>query len=188
MTQIPVTAALRRSLLLCAAIAAAPLQAAEPQARESQAAKSTAQDDERCAVWARELGFAQSVADHDAKAFAEHLHSNAVFGVGSKPTRGRDAITREWAGIIDGSAVKLAWYPAIVTVGGDGATAYSSGPALFEDPKTGATSLSRFGSVWQRGADGVWRVIFDDGTRPAPADAAAVKAFHDGRRTECPAA
>lgn len=171
------TTALWLSVLLCAGTAALPLQAAE----------SIASDAARCAVWARELGFAQSVADHDAKAFAEHLHPNAVFGVGNKPTRGRDAITGEWTGIIDGSAVKLEWYPAIVTVGGDGATAYSSGPALFEDPKTGATSLSRFGSVWQRGTDGVWRVIFDDGTRSAPADAAAVKAFREGRRTDCPA-
>jgi ketosteroid isomerase-like protein len=178
MTQIHMTAALRFSLLLCAVMAAPP----------SLAAQSAESNDGRCAVWARELGFAQSVADHDAEAFAEHLHPNAVFGVGSKPTRGRDAITREWTGIIDGSAVKLEWYPAIVTVGGDGATAYSSGPALFEDPKTGATSLSRFGSVWQRGTDGVWRVTFDDGTRPAPADATAVRAFREGRRTECPAA
>ena len=178
MTEIRIKAASRFSLLLCAAMAVVP----------SQAAKSAVSDDEHCAVWARELSFAQSVADHDADAFAEHLHPNAVFGVSDKPTRGRDAITQEWAGIIDGSAVKLEWYPAIVTVGGDGTTAYSSGPALFEDPKTGATSLTRFGSVWQRGADGVWRVIFDDGTRPAPADAVAVKAFHEGRRTECPVA
>jgi ketosteroid isomerase-like protein len=178
MTRIRIAASGRLALLLCAAVASAPLQAAE----------SAAPDTGRCAVWARELSFAQSVADHDAQAFGEHLHPDAVFGVGNKPTRGRDAIAREWAGIIDGSAVKLEWYPAIVTVGGDGATAYSSGPALFEDPNTGATSLSRFGSVWQRGSDGVWRVIFDDGTRPAAADAAAVKAFREGRRSGCPAA
>lgn len=172
------TTAFRLPWLLCAAVATGSLQAAESTA--------AAQADGRCAVWARELGFARSVTEHDPQAFAEHLHADAAFGVGQKPTRGRDAIVREWSGIIDGSAVKLDWYPAVVTVGGDGATAYSSGPALFEHPKTGAISLSRFGSVWQRGADGVWRVIFDDGTRPAPADAAAVKAFHEGRRTECP--
>lgn len=178
MTEVRMTAALRFSLLLCAAIAAP----------RSHAEKPTQSDDGRCAVWARELSFARSVVDHDPGAFAEHLHPNAVFGVGNKPSRGRDAITREWNGIIDGSAVKLEWYPAIVSVGGDGTTAYSSGPALFEDPKTGATSVSRFGSVWQRGADGVWRVIFDDGTRPTPADAAAVKIFREGRREGCPAA
>jgi hypothetical protein len=31
-------------------------------------------------------------------------------------------------------------------------------------------------------------VIFDDGSRGEPADAAAVQAFRDGRRPGCPAA
>lgn len=141
-----------------------------------------------CAVWQRELDFARSVAEHDAVAFAEHLHADAAFGVSGKPTRGREAITREWAGLIDGSALVLRWYPAVVTLGGDGRTAYSSGPALYEDPKTGVMRLGRFGSVWQRGDDGVWRVLFDDGIPPQPADAAAVQRFRDGEGDACPAA
>ncbi|MEL1265103.1 nuclear transport factor 2 family protein [Pseudoxanthomonas putridarboris] len=141
---------------------------------------------DECAVWQRELSFAQSVADHDAGAFAEHLHPDAAFGVGRKPTRGREAITKEWAGLIDGSALKLSWYPVVVTRGADGAAVYSSGPALYEDPGTGEARLGRFGSVWLRGDDGRWRVVFDDGIAPAPADAAAVQRFHEGRKAECP--
>ena len=141
-----------------------------------------------CAVWQRELSFAQSVADHDATAFAEHLHPEAAFGVSQKPTRGREAITREWMPLIEGSALKLSWYPSVVTLGGDGRTAYSSGPALYEDPKTGDTRLGRFGSVWHRGDDGAWHVLFDDGVAPQKADAAAVQRFHDGRKAQCPAA
>mgnify|MGYP001389523905 CR=1 FL=1 len=140
----------------------------------------------RCEVWQRETSFAQSVADHDGAAFAEHLHPQAAFGVGRKPTVGRDAIVREWQGIIDGSALLLEWYPDLVTVGGDGKTAYSSGPSLYVDPKTGVARRGRFGSVWQRGDDGAWRVIFDDGIRPEPVDAAAVQAFREGRALACP--
>lgn len=139
-----------------------------------------------CQVWQRELSFARSVADHDAAAFAEHLHPQAAFGVGRKPTRGREAIAREWAGLIDGSALELTWYPAVVTLAGDGRTAYSSGPALYKDPKTGQARLGRFGSVWQRGEDGAWRVIFDDGIPPVAADADAVQRFREGRRAQCP--
>jgi len=157
--------------------AAGPAPADEPQAASA-----------RCQVWARALGFAQSVADHDAAAFAAHLHPQASFGVGQRPTSGREAIVREWAGIIDGSAVRLDWYPEAVTVGGDGRIAYSSGPALYEDPKTGAMRLGRFGSVWQRGDDGQWHVVFDDGIRPVEADAAAVAEYRKGRRTDCPPA
>jgi ketosteroid isomerase-like protein len=137
-------------------------------------------------VWQRELGFARSVADHDPVAFASFLATNAAFGVSREPTIGREAVTREWQGIIDGSALKLEWYPTVVTLGGDGRTAYSSGPALYQDPKTGAYRHGRYGSVWQREADGEWRMIFDDGIRPEPADAAAVQAFRDGSGKPCP--
>ncbi|PPJ42074.1 nuclear transport factor 2 family protein [Pseudoxanthomonas sp. KAs_5_3] len=143
--------------------------------------------DAHCQVWQRELSFAKSVADHDAAAFAEHLHPEAAFGVSQKPTRGREAITREWRPLIEGTALKLSWYPSVVTLGGDGRTAYSSGPALYEDPKTGDTRLGRFGSVWHRNDEGVWQVLFDDGVTPQKADAAAVQRFHDGRKAACPA-
>lgn len=141
-----------------------------------------------CAVWQRELSFANAVATHDAEAFADHLHPDAAFGVSQKPTRGRAAITREWASLIEGKALKLSWYSAIVTLGGDGRTAYSSGPALYEDPKTGDARIGRFGSVWHRNDEGIWQVLFDDGVAPQKADAAAVQRFHDGRKAQCPAA
>lgn len=147
-----------------------------------------AKGDARCEVWARELAFARSVAEHDAKAFAELLHANAAFGVTRGPTTGRENIVREWQGIIDGSALKLEWYPDLVTVGGDGSVVFSSGPALYQDPKTGAYRHGRFGSVWQRDTDGAWRVVFDDGLKPEPADEAQVKAFRDGSGRACVAA
>jgi ketosteroid isomerase-like protein len=140
----------------------------------------------RCHVWQRELDFARSVTDHDPVAFASFLAANTAFGVSREPTIGREAVTREWQGIIDGSALKLEWYPAVVTVGGDGRIAYSSGPALYQDPQTGAYRHGRYGSVWQREADGEWRLVFDDGIRPEPADAAAVQAFREGRKPACP--
>jgi ketosteroid isomerase-like protein len=145
---------------------------------------SAAADSARCQVWQRELGFARSVADHDPVAFAEHLHPRVVFGMERKPSVGRETIVADWQGIIDGTALKLEWYPDVVVVGGDGRTAYSSGPALYKDPKTGAFRHGRFRTVWQVDGDGVWRVIFDEGNRPEPADAAAVRAFRDGRK-EC---
>lgn len=145
--------------------------------------------DARCEVWKRELGFARAVADHDTRAFADHVDANAVFGVGGPHrTRGREAIVAEWKGIVDGSALELRWYPDQVSLASDGRTAHSSGPALYRDPKDGSVRQGRFGSVWQRDAEGVWRVVFDGGVQPPrPADAAAVRAFEAGRREECPA-
>lgn len=152
----------------------------------SGAEAASSPDSPRCQVWQRELGFARSVADHDPVAFAGFLAANAAFGVSREPILGREAVVKAWQGIIDGSALKLEWYPAVVTIGGDGRTAYSSGPALYQDPKTGAYRHGRYGSVWQREQDGEWRLVFDDGIRPEPADAVAVKAFREGRGRECP--
>lgn len=152
----------------------------------SSAEGASSPDSPRCQVWQRELGFARSVADHDPVAFAGFLAANAAFGVSREPILGREAVVKAWQGIIDGSALKLEWYPAVVTIGGDGRTAYSSGPALYQDPKTGAYRHGRYGSVWQREQDGEWRLVFDDGIRPEPADAVAVKAFREGRGRECP--
>jgi len=144
---------------------------------------------DECAVWARELSFADSVANHDAKAFAEHVHEGAVFSAKSPaPLRGRDAILKRWAKLIDGTALQLSWYPTAVAIGGEGDIALSSGPALYEsnDPKDpDRWSIGGFQSVWHKGADGTWRVLFDDGIEPKPATEADVAAFRAGRKA-CP--
>jgi len=178
------------SLALCLAVSmpAWAETASSGEASASAAAQAESAKDPRCAVWARELGFAQSVADHDAQAFAEFVHADAVFGVSGQPTRGRDAIAAQWAGLIAGTRLELRWYPDVVSIGGDGRTAYSSGPALYRSVKDGSYRKGRFGSVWQLDRDGQWRVIFDDGIEPVATDAAGVQAFEAGRRPVCPPA
>ncbi|NUS38341.1 MAG: DUF4440 domain-containing protein [Lysobacter sp.] len=145
-----------------------------------------------CAVWAREMSFARSVAEHDAKAFADHVAEGAAFGASEpQPTRGRDAIVRQWAGILEGQRVRLAWYPTRTTMGGVGDIAWSSGPALTEVLVPGAKQrflLGNFRSVWHRDADGVWRVLFDDGMPPRQATEAEAAAFRAARPAQCPRA
>lgn len=159
--------------LLAAAGAAAP--APEPMSSDE------------CAVFARELSFARSVAEHDAAAFAAHLAPDAVFAVGTpRPTRGASAVAEAWAGIVRGDGLRLEWYPARTTVSGD--LAWSTGPALLERLDGGAPRLARstFQSVWRRQPDGRWLVVFDGGTRPEPVDEAAAAAFREARPTACP--
>lgn len=145
----------------------------------------------RCEVWARELSFARSVAEHDAAAFRAHLHAGAVFGVGrDRQTRGGDAIARRWAGIVEGKAITIEWYPAYTTESAEvPGIVWSSGPSLvIENPGTDDArySIGAFHSVWHRGEDGVWRVLFDDGADSQSADAEQVRAFRSGRRETCP--
>ncbi|MFZ5638234.1 MAG: YybH family protein [Pseudomonadota bacterium] len=144
-----------------------------------------------CEVWARELGFARAVAEHDAAAFAEHIASGAVFGAGGdRQRRGRDAIAQAWAGIVEGREITIEWYPTRTTVGGEAGIAWSQGPSLVVlAPGTDRAEyrLGRFHSVWRRGEDGVWRVLFDDGVEGVPATPEQVRAFREGRRETCPA-
>ena len=145
--------------------------------------------DARCVVWARELSFADAVARHDAAAFAEHVHPDAVFRPSTdQPRRGRAAVAQSWAGIIRGDGVTVEWYPARIAVGTDD-VAYSSGPALWiVQGKDGTTyETGSFHSVWKRDADGAWRVLFDDGSEGKPASPTEVAAFRAARRAACPA-
>lgn len=144
---------------------------------------------EECAVWQREQSFARSVATHDAGAFAGHVGENAVFGASTpEPTRGREAIVKRWTGLIEGQRVALRWYPTRVVIApGVADTAWSSGPSLIEvlDPKAkDRYLLGAFHSVWHKDADGVWRVLFDDGVEQRPVSAAEVAAFEAGQ-TDC---
>ena len=176
-------------LLGMSAVAAA--QSAPKPTPKPEPARMTSAE---CEVWARELSFAQSVADHDAKAFAAHIETDAAFGASQpQPTRGREEIARRWAGIVEGKRLKLSWYPTRTTIGPGSAkdVAWSSGPSLFEDLDPKSTQRYRIGafhSVWRRGADGTWRVLFDDGVDPRPATEAEATAFREGRQTTCPQA
>ena len=144
-----------------------------------------------CAVWARETSFAQAVADHDAVAFASHLHPGAVFiGGDGNGTHGRDAILAEWAGLIEGKGVVLRWYPDVVDVSGDGKTALSRGPYWMDNPSAPADKryrIGRFVSTWVRGDDGQWSVVFDGGggNVPKPATHAEIEALAAARKA-CP--
>jgi ketosteroid isomerase-like protein len=173
---------MRLALVVAALVVSSPAFAQET-------AKSPTFSKAECVVWARELAFADSVKAHDAKAFADFVNTGAVFGVGSgSPVRGRPAVVKDWAGIIDGSALVLSWYPTAVAIGGEGDIAYSTGRALLESP-AGKTpkrvSVSTFVSTWHRDSDGKWRVLLDGGATPHPASDADVAAFHAERKT-CP--
>jgi len=143
-----------------------------------------------CEVWARELGFARSVAEHDAVAFAGFVAQGAVFGASrADPRRGRDAVVAAWAPIVAGRQLRLAWYSAMVAIGGEPDIAFSSGPALYEDLSPDAKQrflVGGFQSIWHRDGDGTWRVLFDDGIEPKPAGEDEVAAFRAGRRESCP--
>lgn len=178
-------------LLFAPFVAQAQEAPAAPAAAPAEAAPAAAPVSDACTVWAREAGFARSVADHDADAFASYLHPDAVFiGGDGSGTRGAEAIETEWAGIIAGKSIVLRWYPDSVDVGANGRVALSRGPYWMEDPAAPLEKRyrqGRFVSTWLRGDDGEWQVVFDGGggNVPKPATADEIANLIVARR-DCP--
>ena len=144
-----------------------------------------------CAVWDRERSFAQSVETHDAVAFAEHVREDAVFEAGTPaPTRGRTQVVANWSDTIAGKGQLLRWYPNIVTIGGNADIALSHGVFWLQDDSPTAKQRFRTGSfntIWQKGSDGVWKVLFDwGGTLPVAVTAEDLGKLKAALPASCP--
>lgn len=144
-----------------------------------------------CEVWNREREFAQSIHTHDPAAVAAFVHPDAIFAAGTaQATRGREAMLRDWAPIIEGRQIDFHWSPGVVNIGSAPDVAVSSGPSWFRplvDGKPQGWRIGSFNSVWMRDADGLWRVRFDGaGQRSRPATEAEVEALVAAIPATCP--
>lgn len=109
-------------------------------------------------VRAAETAFAKSMADRDLGAFAALVDDEAVF-FGGKVLRGKAAVVDDWKKFFEGPQAPFAWEPKEVEVLDSGRLGISSGPVRGPDGK----EVGVFNSIWRRGADGKWKVIFDKG-------------------------
>ncbi len=106
-----------------------------------------------------EIAFAKTMADRDHAAFLGFVAEEAVFLNGGKPLRGKAAISAHWKRFFSAAAAPFSWQPDLVEVLPSGTLAQSIGPVLAPDGKV----FARFYSVWRRGADGKWQIVFDNG-------------------------
>jgi ketosteroid isomerase-like protein len=111
-------------------------------------------------VEAREISFAASFADRDLESFRDHVSAEAVFFAQHTPLRGKEAISKAWAPLIEAETAPFSWHPDVIEVLESGDLAISSGPVL--DPE--GKEVGRFNSIWRKEADGQWRVVFDKGS------------------------
>ena len=155
---------------LCTGLAALPASA-QPTAPRPEvaplplAAERLPATPEECAVWRREQSFAKSVEAHDAAAFAAHLHEGTVFNAGAaEAQRGRDAVVKGWADILEGRKLQLRWRPGLVQIGGEKDIALSRGPYILQTGSGAATAfrVGFYQTIWTRSAgDATWRVLYD---------------------------
>jgi ketosteroid isomerase-like protein len=113
-------------------------------------------------VRAAETAFAKSMADRNPAAFAALIADEAVFFGGKGVNRGKAAVVTDWKRFFDGAAAPFSWKPTEVEVLNSGTLGFTSGPVF--DPQ--GNRIGTFNSVWQRQADGSWRIVFDKGCPP----------------------
>src|ERR1051325_6150546 len=115
-----------------------------------------------------ETAFAKAFADRDAAKFFARVAPDANF-LGFRTLRGRDAVTAGWSRLLQGPAL-FSWGPERVEVTADGKLGLSTGPIY--DAKGFYTG--DYSSIWQKQADGSWKVLFD-GPGSAPAEVGKVE-------------
>jgi ketosteroid isomerase-like protein len=122
-------------------------------------------------VRAAEVAFAKSLLDDKPEAFAALLDPGAVFVSGQAVTRGKTAILAGWKGYFGPERPYFEWHPEVVELSADGNLGLSRGPWVIRTKdKEGKEVEIRglYNSIWQRQADGSWRILFDAGCSPCP--------------------
>ena len=109
-----------------------------------------------------ERAFAKTMADRNFVAFTSFLSEEAIFYAGEKPIRGKQAVAADWKRFYEKPEAPFSWEPESVEVLDSGTLALSSGPVRSPDGKV----FARFNSVWRLEAPGVWRAVFDKGSKP----------------------
>ncbi|HVE70735.1 MAG TPA: alpha/beta fold hydrolase [Thermoanaerobaculia bacterium] len=120
-----------------------------------------------------EIAFAKAFADRDKARFFSFLTDDAVFLSGLGTLRGKPAVIERWSRFFDNVPVApFSWGPERVEVTAGGKIGFSMGPIYDANAKHGGY----YTSVWQKQADGAWKVVLDGPGAPrAPLPANAVK-------------
>ena len=133
---------------LCAFVGFMPVRAAETPAELIEQVRQS------------EIAFAKTMAERDWTAFGTFLAEDAIF-FGEKVSHGKKEVMQAWKSFYEGKAAPFSWKPQTVVVTESGTLALSSGPVLNE----AGENIGEFNSVWQRAADGQWKVVFDKACR-----------------------
>ena len=123
-------------------------------------------------VRAVEMAFAKAVMDDKPDAFAALLDEGAVFVSGKNVTRGKTAVVAGWKDFFGPERPYFEWHPEVVELSADGNLGLSRGPWVIRTQDNDGKYIEikgLYNSVWQRQADGSWRIIFDAGCSPCPA-------------------
>lgn len=108
-----------------------------------------------------ERAFAKTMADRDHAAFASFLSEEAVFLAGTNAERGKKAVAERWKAYFTEPEPPFSWEPETVSVLESGELAISTGPVW----NSAGERISTYTSIWRQEAPGIWRIVFDKGSK-----------------------
>jgi ketosteroid isomerase-like protein len=108
-----------------------------------------------------ETAFAKTMADRDHAAFVSFLAEDTLW-LGRDVMRGKAAVAEGWKPYYQGKEAPFSWAPERVEVNDSGTLGISTGPVRNPAGKRVGT----YNSIWRRGSDGRWTIIFDNGCPP----------------------
>jgi ketosteroid isomerase-like protein/catechol 2,3-dioxygenase-like lactoylglutathione lyase family enzyme len=140
-----------------------------------------------------EAAFAKTMADRDLAAFVSYLAEDTIFFTRDGPRRGSRSVAEEWKRWYQDKTAPFSWAPEQAVVLESGNLGLTSGSVY--DPS--GRKIGMFNSIWRRGTDGKWKIVFDKGCEvcetertasaqdehPAAASAVAEQAPSEGLMT-----
>jgi ketosteroid isomerase-like protein len=118
-------------------------------------------DELREQVRKTEIAFAKTMADRDHAAFTKFLADDTIW-LGRTVMRGKAQVAESWKRFYEGKDAPFSWEPERVEVNDSGTLGLSTGPV--RDPA--GKRVGTYNSIWRRGTDGKWTIIFDNGCPP----------------------
>ncbi len=133
---------------------------------------AAAQDKPAAALLQADRDFARAVATKGVDGWMEFMAENAV-RLGSPPDVGKDAIRASMAKAFALPGFKLSWAPSHGELFKGGDLGYTVGTYQRTHTNGQGQTVTQHGSyltIWQKQADGTWKVVWDGGSQdPAPA-------------------
>jgi ketosteroid isomerase-like protein len=104
-----------------------------------------------------ETAFAKAFASQDQEKFFSFVAPDAQFLGPRRVLSGKAKVREVWSHFFEGHKAPFSWAPDRVVANAAGNLALSTGP-IHDDE---GNLIGNYASIWQKEADGSWRIIFD---------------------------
>ena len=124
------------------------------------------------AIRQADIEFAKAAGARDLERFKRFLAADVTTLRPDSPViNGRDAFAERWAPLLSNPALQIHWEPLEARIGPSGDFGYTLGRyeiTRTDEKGTRVAATGKYVSIWQKQADGSWKVAHDSGVEDSP--------------------